>query len=172
MNIIRALCLFTLLGIFPAASYYYLNTGMNFRKEILDELTIKASLQSWLDSRNVDLSVAQMCLGHISLVVFRKSARNDKNIGEVLKQFDSTESFQAIILNHNVAPLNWDSDKLTQQNGFHNFDGTALIVDEKAQIRNEYSLNASIMKDLVQHLAVSIPLKKQKDIKMRKSTSQ
>jgi len=157
-KIISWIVLAALVVLVPLGSWIYLKKGLDWRKGALKELVVKAVIDKSLDSSNVFLSKT-------SLVVFEYSEEIKNALQPIYDQFKDAYTFQIVSqydYEYNVKVTDGYVDRLIQRK-----DNTFAIVDTGLQVRNFYTLKNSDLKSMVEHLAVVIPLPKEKDIKMK-----
>lgn len=157
-KIISWIVLAALVVLVPLGSWIYLKKGLDWRKGVLHELVVKSVIDKSLDTSNVFLSKT-------SLLVFEESEEIKNALQPIYDQFKDAYTFQVVSqydYEYNVRVTDGYLDRLIQQDG-----STFAIVDTGLQVRNYYTLNNSDLKSMVEHLAVVIPLPKEKDIKLK-----
>ena len=164
---------------FPLGSYIYLKGGFNYRKEILDEVTVKGEFDDFLKNDYFNPKK-----GHT--ILFAKFDDKDtekiKKLAKVLEQFDANKSFKIVGLteeiNQNLESIFQTEFNATQglliqnlpqtilEKNSLNIEGrNAMLVDTASQIRAYYDL--SLMSDLnkmIEHVSTVLPRKVEKDI--------
>ena len=146
MKYFKSLVLFAVLAIFPLGSWYYLQSGLDFRKNLLEEL--KDPGKSILEM-NLPDSVYNELHKKTSLVFHDDNAIQKESLQKLKDQFADQYTFQMITID--------DSFPTLKTNGF------ASLVDTSGVIRHVYTDPKDINK-IVQHLALVIPRKPGRDI--------
>jgi len=150
------LVLIVMLGIVPLGSWYYLKQGLDYRKNALEELKPKSSVE-WMGE------AASPFAGKTTLWVLDSSAAEDV-LPPVIDQFSDAYTFQ--LAGHwNGEGVVYIPDSLL--NIYAKSGAVFALVDTAKQIRNYYSGDTAELRKMVEHLAVLLPNVKDKDIKMK-----
>lgn len=172
------LILFLIVG-FPLGSYLYLKSGFNYRKEVLEEVTIKGEYTDFL--KNDYFSPDK---GHTILFTKFESKDGDRiqKLAKVLEQFDSNKSFKIVGLSNGLdetisrifkSAFNANQGMLIQnlpaealdQNNFSTDGRNAMLVDTASQIRAYYDFSQpGDFNKMIEHVATVLPRKIEKDI--------
>lgn len=155
-----------LVVILPAGSWYYLQTGLDYRKAALKELTAQGAFdvstiggEQWLKSKTTLLHLES----------------NQEEISKrIYDQFGEAETFN--LWSPSVSILgkkNWqvlaDSSQVQIKETYP--EASFVLIDTAMQVRHVYNdKTESIVKDLISHIAIVLPRKKDKDIKMKTQT--
>jgi len=158
MKILSWIVLFALVVIVPFGSWYYLRQGLDYRKDALKQLEVKAKL----DSTGYTDSIFS---GKTTLVVLRINEETEAALVPIIDQFKDAYTFQVIAdssVQSNIIAASVPLDSLfIRQN--HSF----ALVDTSGNIRNYYGQTMEDLKNLVEHLAVLLPNPKEPDIKLK-----
>ncbi|MGB4958785.1 MAG: hypothetical protein WBO36_04865 [Saprospiraceae bacterium] len=147
------------LVIVPFGSWYYLQKGLDYRKNALRELEIK-------DSLSIRVGTFRLFQNKTSLVVLDVSDDIYKIKEALLEQYKSSIGFQILypIAQSDVVLLPEDLLKYFKSKYP---DDTFVLVDESRMIRNTYKSDEASVKKLVEHIAIVLPRPKESDIKMK-----
>ena len=146
--------------IVPLGSWYYLKSGLEYRKKALAELSILEGIDSNLDS----LSLFK---NRTTLLVISQDSSVKENLLKINDQFKNSPGFN-IYVSDTIAPfLSIPKNYMSQVFGKYD-DYDYLLIDNKMQIRNKYHNNIEEIKRLIEHMALIIPRPKEVDIKIKK----
>ncbi len=179
---IAALAVVLILFVFPAISWYYLQSGYDYRLQSLDDLTPKDSLSTELFVLKGDtLKAADFFEGKTTIVMHNnhESVKNE-SVEVVLDQFENSYSFQFVHLVDD--PLKY-STKVGEKelntlfeigNDFLTNHGKSAfsIVDQNMKVRGFYMGDDDGMRNLVEHIAIVLPRRPEKDIKLKRDLNQ
>lgn len=155
-NIISLIVLGALLVIVPLGSWYYLQQGLDYRKNALEVLKPKVYLPQIPDSLNI-------FKGKTTLLFF-DYPKVAGILPPVVEQFKDAFTFQMAGSKNEAG--------YTKVPGFV-MDSLRLegkyfaLVDTSGAVRNYYSTDVKELKDMVEHLAIVLPQPKEKDIKIK-----
>lgn len=156
MKIVKAIGVILILGIFPGLSWYFLQSGLDWRKDKRHELTVKAPLQ---DIISLSASDAQTKF-HGKTSVVKLTAKNGDKDAIVIDQFKQAYTFQWIDSNID------SSISIYKNSALAAYD--YLLIDTGMNVRNFYlGSHDTMFADLVEDLSLIIPKKKELDIKMK-----
>jgi len=156
-----------LVVLLPAGSWYYLQTGLNYRKQVLVELSPKGDFDTSI-LNSTDLIKSQTTL-------FQLSQGNGTIDKKIYDQFGNGETFNL-----------WSSSEMSDNHDNWHFladstlenikraypDETFILLDTALQVRNTYKkIDQQAVKKLISHIAIVLPRKKDKDIKMKNPQS-
>ena len=154
VRLITKIALVLLVVGFPLASWYYLNTGLEYRKQALKDLTPKGALKiSEIDRTEIEFFTS---------VVFCDLELRDE-ISEIFEQYKESPTFQVIELVEKPYDSPWKTI-VTQDPKFQCGDQEIYLVDTEAQLRNTYSSQIKDLGTLVEHIAMVLPREKDPDI--------
>lgn len=155
-NIISLIVLGALLVIVPVGSWFYLQKGLDYRKQALEELKAKKQLPAIPDSLNI-------FKGKTTLLFFDFQKASDIMV-PVVEQFKDAYTFQ-IAGSKNEAGFpevaDFVLDSLRMQ------DKLFALIDTSGAVRNYYADDVKDLKNMVEHLAIVLPQPKEKDIKTK-----
>ncbi len=172
MKILKKLAVTALIVVFPALSWYYLKTGLEFRKEAQTAMEPKGDLNSLISSRafTTEYDLKKTCEGQTTIIISRKDESNDKTIQKLYDQFDDAYNFQLVLLNEKeLTPL-----PEFDQSNFHvvpstiEKGGEIALLDNQGRIRSFHNFEKEAVQDLVTYTALVLPKKPGRDIKHRK----
>lgn len=163
-KVIVTLGVLMLVVILPAGSWYYLQTGLNYRKEALRKLEPKGDF-------NLDL-IANPENVKSKTVLYQLKPDREVSI-KILEQYHNAETFLMTTRDDPKEANQHKLDSLSISNMEKVFPNAAFIlVDTSNQIRNVY--NGTPMenaKEVVSHISMVLPRKKDKDIKMKENSN-
>lgn len=153
---------FCLIAIVPFGSWYYLQSGLNYRKEALKELEPKMKFE--VEGFDDSLLKSKTTLLQVSNI-------NNEILPEVYDQYSKSETYQVYSLqtpgedSEDWFSLSGDlAKKISLQ-----FDNSSLIlVDTSGIVRNSYSSDPKEIAKMIEHTSIILPRIKEIDIKMRK----
>ena len=137
--------------------------GLNYRKAALKELKTKGDFDPTV------ISQKDVFRSRTSLLQLKSDVK-DYGV-EIYDQYGKAESFQLWTKNGNLTKGNWYSipDSSLQLLSKLYPDASYILVDTSLSIRNIYYGDPiDVIKDVVSHVAIVLPRKKEKDIKMKK----
>lgn len=150
-----------LLFIFPLISWYYLDNGLTYRKQLEQETDVKGSVFEFVDDQD-----SVYFNGFTTLWQIDGSIDNE-DLFSLYDQFKDAPSFQILgnddINKPNVNPAILNFNKSDKLNGV-----SIILVDTVMQIRKYYKgWDEKVIKDIVAHTAVTLPIPQERDIKMK-----
>ncbi len=136
----------------PAASWYYLQSGYDYRKEALDDLAPKFSFSDsdvslWFGAKEISREL----IGKTTCISFSENAVFDSTY---VDQYKNSYSFQFM------------KDDALKIRGVA--VGDYYLVDTSGAIRYIYTDERSDLTKLIEHTAIILPRQKQKDINLKK----
>jgi hypothetical protein len=147
------------LVIIPIGSWYYLNQGLQYRKNLLKEMEIKSGIDSQADSLG-------FLMGSANVVVLRSTDETQKIAGQLKEQFDNSPRFNIYfkdsIEGFASLPVGYMADEWNSMSG-----NSFVLLDTLMNVRNTYSTDMESVKKLVEHITVVIPRQKEPDIKIK-----
>jgi len=162
-KILVSIGVFTLVVLLPAGSWYYLKTGLDYRKAALVKLEPKGKFDQSLIGAGAPLQSLT------SVIEVRESSAASGQ--RLYEQFGEGETFtlwadgSAATSEENWRQLT-DEQKANLQQAYP--DISYMIVDTTGTIRSMYGeLDHAGVKEMVSHIAIVMPRKKEKDIKMK-----
>jgi len=153
---------FALLFIVPAGSWYYLQSGLNYRKAALKELEPKMKFES-------NIIVADKVKSKTTLLQL-KSVDNEV-MPKVFDQYGKSQTFQMYSLDTptELAP-NWKSIPVTQADVLSGqFDEAGFVlIDTSMMVRNTYPADMEGVRKMIEHTSIILPRVREIDIKMKR----
>lgn len=143
--------LLLLLVVFPAVSWYYLTTGIDYRKRLLKETNPMGSIEQFYNCGTEAM----------------KSSTTILNFGDLSAQIrkDLDEQFK-VGKGYNIIDAN--SDCIVTNDSLSN-DVKLMLVDTSLRLRSVYpDYNRETIRNLVEHLTLVIPQEKKKELKVKK----
>ena len=153
---------FVMLFILPLGSWYYLRSGLNYRKDALKELEPKGEFQSVVLNSNTLKSKTSLL--HLKEV-------EGSVVSEIFDQYSGSKTFQMISIDEpEEATSNWiNIDEFTANSisSAHNGAGF-LLIDTSGMLRNSYSADREGIRRLIEHTSIILPRIKEMDVKLKK----
>lgn len=177
MKIIKSILILILLVGLPLGSWYFLKSGLEWRKAKVVKLEKKQNFINAFDFSNNDKDKLYEIMAHRTTVVKNEGdlSADDKAI---IDQFENAYTFQFLSLSKTDSlDNNWVSKSRARfykpQSRNSNIEGldnwNYMIVDTSGYIRQFYKgTDKQVMSLLVEDIAVVLPRKKPKDIGIRK----
>jgi hypothetical protein len=147
------LALFVL--VVPFGSWYYLNSGLQYRKSALRELARKDSLDAKLDTLNI-------FKGKTTIYISPDKKIETSTIDNIVQQYGKAPSFQVIL--GDSLPKGYLTNILGK---FSSAD--FVLIDTARYIRQSYKGDIDGIRKLVEHTAIVLPRAEEVDIKMKPS---
>lgn len=174
MKMIRTIAVLSMIVLFPAISYYYLSSGFNYRKEVLESLKPKGTYSDWSNTHGLNIPLDSDEKNRVSLLVVRGGEEMDDKYTQLIEQFEGTENFQILFVNGD----NMGDFKLGESSNagafVHNhqkdvkLEMDMLLIDHNGMVRSDYQATDDDFKLLIRDIASILPKKKEKDIKVKK----
>jgi len=153
---------FSLVCIVPFGSWYYLQSGLNYRKEALKELEPKGEFMV----SGFDNSILKSKTTLIQVLPVEKDV-----LPEIFDQYQKSETYQVITSAQPSEEFdNWiQITKSTAAEISKAYNNTAfIIVDTAMMVRNTYPANMDGVRKMIEHTSIVLPRIKEIDIKMKK----
>lgn len=161
-KILGALGLLLFIIILPAGSWYYLQTGLNYRKAAAKELTPKGTFSIALPEGKGDRKINVICLDE----------KGDQHLQQMVDQFSDSEYFRLWATTASVTGEAYEKlDESTYAQLINEYPNANYILTDTAyQLRKVYSgVVAEDIQELVPHIALILPRPREKDIKMKEN---
>lgn len=161
-KIITTIVVVTVLFILPGLCWYFLQTGLDWRKEKAVELKSKGSIMAFRQWSKSEQAALEKALKGKTSLISQSGDERTENEQEIFKQFEKSNTFQwrsfdSTLLGDSIRTILESSEK---------FD--YMLIDTAMQIRQIYQgKDDEVLRNVVQDLALMIPRKKPKDIKMK-----
>lgn len=159
-KLISWIALALLLFVVPFVSWFYLQKGLEYRKNLEREVVAK-------DSVRITEDTLHLLRGKTSVISFAGTVGGDKVVEGILQQFKDVPRFQILsggAVADNIAVPPGYFDALASRYAGKKY----MLVDTSCRIRNIYMDNTEDIKKLVEHIAVVLPRKEEADIKIKK----
>ena len=150
-----------MLFLLPLGSWYYLQSGLDYRKEALRQLEPKGKFQSTF--------LNQGQLAAKTTMIHLKEVEGDP-VSEIYGQYGDSETFQLFSIDTpEKGAQNWiQLDALAANSISAAYDDAGfLLIDTSGQLRNTYPANLEGVKFLIEHTSIVLPRVKEMDIKMK-----
>jgi len=156
---VAVVLLIVLVGL-PIGSWYYLQTGFNYRKEALEYLKPKGEIT--IEDQSLELK------NYTTLIQLNED--HEELLKKVYDQYSSSNTFQ---LFSTIDPIenrsNWkelSESSLSSLKMEHESD--FLLIDTEGQLRGEYIADKAGIKTMIEHISIVLPRVKEKDIKIKR----
>lgn len=157
MKYLRGLAIVVVIFVLPAGSWYYLQSGYDYRLNALQELEPKGQLEQL----SIDKDQPELFDEKVTLICLCDEVEADDllTLDQIEEKYDS-RGFQLIKLTSSDP----DFQKLSAKYGKHKL----ILIDKDREFRSSYNFEESEIKDLVKHIAIVIPLPSRKKIKLKR----
>ncbi|NNF35423.1 MAG: hypothetical protein HKN68_15035 [Saprospiraceae bacterium] len=154
MKIITKIALVGLIVGFPLASWYYLNNGLEYRRQALKDLAPKGQwTMEGVDKTDIEF---------YTNVIFCDSQLRDK-MQQIYDQYAASPTFQMIeVTGDKNYQAPWKSIYVEDYKGCG--DDEIYLLDVESQLRNTYTGDEKTLGKLVEHIAIVLPREKDPDI--------
>jgi len=155
MKALRTIGILLMLVVFPAISWYYLDMGLDYRKETYQRLLPK---DAWDTSQfsalkdEVDLTS--------KTTVYLTDKVDDDFIKRFYDQYEDAYTFQLVTAKSSLL----DGDNVIQGNLSSILTPSAILIDTAMQVRSVYSHDEASLTKLIEDTAMVIPRKPAIDI--------
>jgi len=152
---------FILLAIVPLGSWYYLRTGLDYRKDALKELEAKFNISDKCRGLSYTKGFTTVLLDPSKTA--GKTTEIDSFHNVLLTKFDDVPKLNIISLQDDL--LNSEHQVFTSCMS----TGTKAItlIDTSGQVRMEYDGSLNSFGKVIEHLAIVLPRQEEKDIKTK-----
>ncbi|MDF1695048.1 MAG: hypothetical protein P1U56_04425 [Saprospiraceae bacterium] len=153
---------FIMLFVLPLGSWYYLQTGLDYRKDALKELEPKGLFES--SALDINTLKSKTTLMHLKDV-------GDNVVSEVFDQYGGSQTFQMLsIEKSNDDQANWiEIDAFTANSiASSHSDAGFLLIDTSGQLRNSYPADMDGVRRMIEHTSIILPRIKEMDVKLKK----
>lgn len=168
MKYIKSIALFSMLVLFPLLSWYYLDSGLDFRKELMKEIEVDGT--SFNDLNPSD-SLSQILTKKTTIYLTDHDQLSREDIIKLYEQFEKTYTFQLVTEKDEFADHYSEKFILSPQKLSPIKEDTyAYLIDTSGNVRYQYQSNDDIKK-LVEHTAITIPKKPARDIVLKRNAN-
>jgi len=172
MKILKYIGVTILLVVFPALSWYYLDTGLEYRKEAHEAMLPKEDLNELISARRftTEFDLRATCDGMTTILISRKDDKKDATIKKLYDQFDDAFNFQMVLLNGSgLTPMaEFEKDNFHVVPAQLNYDNEIVLLDNQMRVRTNHTFEKESVQKLVSYTALLLPRTKGRDIKQRK----
>lgn len=161
MKYISAIAVTALIIVVPFGSWYYLQTGMDYRRALNEEVSAKGSIDDYVvggDFRGQTTVVAK--------AVTRSGLRD--SVKQFYEQYEGAPTFVFAEQGLLGSPMGSRHVVLPDSVDVRWPDGVAFMaVDTAGNVRATYSDSEESVVKMIEHMAILLPRPSNKDIKMR-----
>jgi hypothetical protein len=154
---------FILIAIVPFGSWYYLQTGLNYRKDALKELEPKGIFSV----NGFDNSLLKS-----KTTLFQLKQVDEKVLPEIFDQYNKSETYQVVAIELPSVPHNnWKiiSPELANSISSKYNNAGFILVDTSMMVRNSYPADMDGVRRMIEHTSIVLPRIKEMDIKLKKN---
>ena len=154
--------LFSLIVLFPLASWYYLSLGAEHRKQLIIDLAPKGA---WTPSSSLPVDTL---MGYTAIIFGEEKMA--VNVDTLYSQFRKSPTFTVIQLHRDSIENRhpWGDMKISGEVYDKIFAKEKMfLIDTEKQLRFSYEGNHSEFNRMVEHIAFVLPREVQPDIKVR-----
>ncbi len=165
MKYIAGIVTLALIVILPAGSWYYLQSGYDFRLELLQQLEPKGELD--ISSLHVEAgNLVQEAIDNSTVLVYNSALVDGKKIADIEDQFKNAMTFKTLAIADSAQQVNTVDLKLANGKSSELLQMyKAVLIDTSNQVRQWYKLDSEAQyEEVVEHLAVVLPRVPNKDI--------
>lgn len=162
MKYLVSTVVFVLIAVVPFGSWYYLQTGLNYRKDALKELEPKGLFS--FDGFDNTILKSKTTLLQLKEV-------DEEVLPEIFDQYNKSETYQVIGIESPVEPYdNWKTISSDLANTISSkYDNAGFIlVDTSMMVRNTYPADMDGVRRMIEHTSIILPRIKEIDIKLKK----
>lgn len=152
MKYLKSFAVISLLFILPGASWYFLQSGLDWRKVKAKELVPKSEISKQLSAQ---ASVDKQLRGKTTLL---KMALGESTLDkDLIDQFEDAYTFQYLT-----------SSQLEVMSGLMPIDYDYILIDTSGDVRQVYKgIDRTTLTSIVEDIALVLPHRRPKDIKMK-----
>lgn len=180
MKNLKSLAIILILFGLPAASWYFLKGGLDWRKSKVVELATKERFLNVFNFTNADKDALFEIMAHKTCIVKFKDDLTALD-QSMIDQFKSAHTFQFLVMSKTVdQPNEWSSKDVERYYKPESMStkiekyakSNYVIVDTAGFIRQYYKGNSrNVLTSIIEDMAVILPRKKEKDIVMKKKNN-
>ena len=152
---------FILIAVVPFGSWYYLQTGLNYRKDALKELAPKGVFSSELFDNSILKS---------KTTLFQLKEMDEDVLPEIFEQYNKSKTYQVVATVRPSEPQsNWKIISLEAAKAISSkYDNAGFIlIDTSMMVRNTYSADMDGVRRMIEHTSIVLPRIKEMDIKLK-----
>lgn len=162
MRYLVASVVFILLFIVPAGSWYYLQSGLDYRKDALKELEPKGVF----DVNGFDVARLKS-----KTTLFQLKSVQEDVLDKLHGQYSKSATYQMLTLDTPTEVLpNWKSITIEEANLISmKYDGAGFVlVDTSMMVRNTYPADMEGVRRMIEHTSIILPRVRELDVKQKK----
>ena len=168
MKYITSIAIFSMLVLFPLLSWYYLDSGLDFRKELMKEIELDGTTFKDLNPSD---SLSQILTKKTTIYLTNHDQLSREEVIKLYDQFEKTYTFQLVTEKNEYADYYSDKFIVSPHRVTPIKDDTyAYLIDTSGNVRFQYQSTDDIKK-LVEHTAITIPKKPARDIVLKRSSN-
>ena len=152
---------FIMVFVLPLGSWYYLQSGLDYRKEALRDLEPKGMFTSPV--LDVNSLKSKTTLIHLKSI-------EEEVVPEIFGQYGGSQTFQLLSIDQSDSEhSNWIKiDDFTANSiSKANDDAGFLLIDTSGQLRNSYPADMEGVRMLIEHTSIILPRIKEMDVKLK-----
>jgi len=162
MRYLIAFAVVIMLFVLPAGSWWYLQSGFNYRKQILEDIQPKRSLVQ-LDENESGLTSVE-ALFKDKITVFAAGTNIDSKkqdiIDRIAEKYGNRDYFQFKTMR--------EIQEASVQSILSSHPDSVYLIDNDMLIRNAYSWSDDDIRKLVEHTAALLPVPKREKISLKR----
>lgn len=161
MRTLNKIALVLLIVFFPLLSWYYLNTGLNYRKSVLKDLTPKGEWKYTHDYSFLLEGKTTLAFTGEQWVEYMNAIYNQYELAPGIQILEFTsDSTKVDSSRSNWVYIHDSEEKISQIFSEHAF----YLIDINKNLRYAYEGEDAEMKKVVEHLSVVLPRDKDPDV--------
>ncbi len=153
---------FILIAIVPFGSWYYLQTGLNYRKDALIELEPKGLFSA----DGFDNSILKS-----KTTLFQLKEVDEDVLPDIFEQYNKSATYQVVAIDSPAEPQSkWKiiSSELANAISSKYDNAGFILVDTSMMVRNSYAADMDGVRRMIEHTSIVLPRIKEMDIKLKK----
>lgn len=161
MKYLVSAVVFMLLFVVPAGSWYYLQSGLDYRKDALVELEPKGKFA-------VDGIADEMLKSKTTLI--QTTDIGQDVLTEIYDQYKKSETFQVMTSQPSLESFgSWKMIDVDLARSIADaYEGAGfLLIDTAMMVRNTYPADLSGVRKLIEHTSIVLPRVREMDIKLK-----
>jgi hypothetical protein len=168
MKYIKSFALFSLLVFFPLLSWYYLDLGLDFRKELENEIQVDGTTFKDLNPSD---SLSELLTKKTTIYLTDHDQLDSEEVIKLFEQFEKTYTFQLVTEKDAYSEHYSDKFILSPDTVTPIKEDTyAYLIDTSGNVRYQYQSKDDIKK-LVEHTAITIPKQPSRDIVLKRDSN-
>ena len=162
MRYLIAFAVVIMLFVLPAGSWWYLQSGFNYRKQILEDIKPKRALAQQGEDEKGMMAVEKVFKDKITVFASGTNIDSKKQdiIDRIAEKYGNRDYFQFKTMRELQSELS-QGDLSTHRDSIY-------LIDKDLLIRNAYSWSDEDVKKLVEHTAALLPVPKREKISLKR----